>query len=187
MCDFAASACAPAWAPYNRRMEAIDKSKVLCADSASSADAAREVGSPVLVSACLLGEPCRYDGEAVPSEAVTALADTHGFVPVCPEVLGGLPTPRTPSEIQADGRVIDAAGADRTAAFEAGAREALRIAREHGCARAILKENSPSCGANRVYDGTFSGTLVPGEGKTAALLAKAGIEVLSDADVEKRS
>ena len=71
-------------------------------------------------------------------------------------------------------------GIDRTAAFEAGARETLRIAREHGCKRAILKENSPSCGVNRIYDGSFSGTRIPGKGKTAALLAAAGIEVLSD-------
>jgi uncharacterized protein YbbK (DUF523 family) len=112
-----------------------------------------------------------------------ALSGTCDLVPACPEQLGGLPTPRTPSEIQPDGRVVDAAGADRTREFEAGAREALRIARQHGCSRAVLKENSPSCGAHRVYDGTFSGRLVPGMGKTAALLAAAGIEVRSDADI----
>lgn len=136
-------------------------------------------GMPILVSACLLGEPCRYDAKGQPCDAVIALADTHELVPVCPEVLGGLPTPRVPSEIQPDGRVVDAAGTDRTAAFEAGASEALRIAQEHGCTRAILKQNSPSCGTQLVYDGTFSGTLVPGRGKTAALLSEAGIDVLS--------
>ena len=139
--------------------------------------------APILVSACLLGEPCRYDGKSQPCEALIGLVAARELVPVCPEQLGGLPTPRTPSEIQADGRVLDAAGQDRTAAFEAGAREALLIARERGCAQAILKENSPSCGARHVYDGTFSGTLVPGMGKTAALLAEAGIEVLSEASI----
>ena len=131
----------------------------------------------VLVSACLLGEPCRYDGKAVPCEAVIEMAKSHKVVPVCPEVLGGLPTPRPPCEIQPDGRVIDAEGNDKTAVFEAGARETLRIAREHGCTRAILKENSPSCGSARVYDGTFSRRLIPGKGKTAVLLEEAGIEV----------
>lgn len=138
---------------------------------------------PILVSACLLGEPCRYDGSSVPCEAVAVLAERRMLVPVCPEVLGGLPTPRTPSEIQADGRVVDAEGVDRTAAFEAGAHEALRIAQASGCAQAILKENSPSCGVRRIYDGTFFGIRVPGQGKTAALLAAHGIEVLSDSDL----
>ena len=133
----------------------------------------------VLVSACLAGERCRYDGACKPHPAVVALVESSEAVTVCPEVLGGLPTPRTPSEIQPDGRVVDAAGTDRTAVFEAGAREALRIAQEHGCTRAILKQNSPSCGTQLVYDGTFSGTLVPGRGKTAALLSEAGIDVIS--------
>ena len=143
--------------------------------------------APVLVSACLLGEPCRYDGKAMPCEAVIEVSARREFVPVCPEVLGGLPTPRSPAEIQANGRVVDVAGADKTAAFEAGAREALRIARERGCKQAILKENSPSCGVNAVYDGTFSGNLVPGQGKTAALLAEAGIEAFSEIDIREWS
>ena len=141
------------------------------------------VDNPILVSACLLGEPCRYDGKAMPCEAVIALAERRTLIPVCPEVLGGLPTPRTPSEVQSDGRVLDAKGIDRTAAFEAGAREALRIAQEHGCAQAILKENSPSCGVHRVYDGSFSGKRIPGAGKTAALLAASGIETVSDEEI----
>ena len=101
---------------------------------------------------------------------------------MCPEQLGGLSTPRTPAEIQANGRIVDAEGVDRTTAFHAGAREVLRIARECGCNQAILKENSPSCGVHRIYDGTFSGALVPGRGVTAALLADAGIQVLSETD-----
>ncbi len=133
----------------------------------------------ILVSACLLGEPCRYDGRSVPCQAVIALAEEFELVPVCPEQLGGLPTPRTPSEVQPDGRVVDREGVDRTAEFQAGARATLAIAREHGCKCAILKENSPSCGSSCIYDGSFTGTLVPGEGVTAALLREVGIEVTS--------
>ena len=144
---------------------------------------AKEAGSPILVSACLLGHPCRYDGKSRPCQAVVELAAARQVVAVCPEQLGGLPTPRTPSEIQPNGHVVDAAGIERTAAFETGAEEALRIARERGCTKAVMKENSPSCGVRHVYDGTFSGVLVPGKGKTAALLEKSGIAVVSELDV----
>lgn len=137
------------------------------------------VKESLLVSACLLGEPCRYDGKSVPCREVIELSDRFELVPVCPEQLGGLPTPRTPSEVQPDGRVVDREGVDRTAAFRAGAESALAIAREHGCKCAILKENSPSCGSSCIYDGSFTGTLVPGEGVIAALLREAGIEVTS--------
>lgn len=134
----------------------------------------------ILVSACLLGEPCRYDGASQPCENVMALATDYDLVPVCPEQLGGLPTPRTPSELQPDGRVIDRAGRDRTEAFRAGAQEAVRIARAHGCTRAILKAKSPSCGTREIYDGTFTGTLVPGKGVTAVALEQAGIEIAQE-------
>lgn len=130
---------------------------------------------PILVSACLIGEPCRYDGKSQPCEAVKALAATHELVPVCPEQLGGLPTPRTPSEIQPDGRVVDRNGMDRTEAFRAGAREALRIACERECACAVLKSRSPSCGVHEIYDGTFSGTITTGRGIAAAMLGDAGL------------
>lgn len=139
-------------------------------------------GAPILVSACLLGEPCRYDGTTFPCEEVIALGKSHEFVPICPEVMGGLPTPRPSCEIQPDGRIVNTEGKDRTDVFEAGAHEALRVAREHGCKLAILKENSPSCGSHRIYDGTFSGHRVPGQGKTAVLLAQSGIELLSEED-----
>lgn len=139
---------------------------------------------PVLVSACLLGEPCRYDGKAMPCEAAIRMIEAHTLVPICPEQLGGLPAPRNPSEIQADGRVVDTAGEDRTAAFEFGARETLRIARERGCTFAILKENSPSCGTHHIYDGSFSGILVPGKGKTSALLEEHGVKTLSELDLD---
>ena len=138
--------------------------------------------SPILVSACLLGDACRYDGASVPCSEVMSLAGSHELVPACPEQLGGLPTPRTPSEIQSDGRVVDRNGIDRTAAFAIGACEALRIAREHGCMQAILKSRSPSCGVRQVYDGAFAGTVVPGRGVTAAALADAGIELFDETD-----
>ncbi len=139
-----------------------------------------DTNKPLIVSACLLGEACRYDGKSVPCAAMIELAKTHTCLSVCPEQMGGLPTPRACSEIQPDGRVLDTEGNDRTAAFEAGAQEVLRIAKEHGCTQAILKENSPSCGAHFIYDGTFSGKHIPGEGKTAALLKKAGLSVVSE-------
>ena len=131
----------------------------------------------ILVSACLLGQACRYDACSVPNGRVKALARSCELVPACPEQLGGLPTPRVPCELQPDGRVVDRDGVDRTEAFHVGASATLALARAQGCERAILKENSPSCGVNAVYDGTFNGRLVPGEGVTAALLRRAGIRV----------
>lgn len=133
----------------------------------------------MLVSACLLGEPCRYDGKSQPCTTVMALEAEYDLVPICPEVLGGLPTPRTPSEIKPDGRVLDRDGNDRTEAFESGADIAVMIAKKHGCRRAILKSKSPSCGVHEIYDGTFTGTLKAGRGIAAARLAEAGI-ILQD-------
>lgn len=140
-------------------------------------------GAPILVSACLLGEACRYDGATVPCAEVKALGKFHELVPVCPEQLGGLPTPRTPSEIQPDGRVADRAGTDLTDAFEVGARKAVALARQRGCMQAILKSRSPSCGVRQIYDGTFSGNIIPGRGVAAARLADAGIELFDETDL----
>ena len=140
----------------------------------------------ILVSACLLGEACRYDGKSQPCEALRALAGSYDLVPVCPEQLGGLPTPRTPSEIQPDGCVVDHTGADRSEAFAAGARETLRIARMHSCTRAVLKAKSPSCGVHEIYDGTFTGTIIPGKGVTAALLHEAGIALLDESELARK-
>ena len=139
----------------------------------------------ILISACLLGEPCRYDGKAQPCEAAKALAEQYELVPVCPEQLGGLPTPRTPSEIQSDGRVVDCKGDDRTEAFLDGAREALAIARERACKRAVLKSRSPSCGVHEVYDGSFEGVVVPGRGIAADMLVRAGLDVVDEVDVQR--
>lgn len=138
---------------------------------------------PIIVSACLLGEPCRYDGKDVPCPDVIACLEGCMAIPVCPETFGGLPIPRKPSELQADGRVLDASGTDVTEAFEMGADLVVALAQELGCEQAILKEKSPSCGVHLVYDGTFSGKLVEGKGVAAAALESAGVEVLSDEDV----
>ena len=138
----------------------------------------------ILVSRCLLGEPCRYDGQSKPVPALLKLEEQgHVLIPVCPEVMGGLPTPRPPAEIQADGRVVNRAGRDVTAEYTAGARISLEIARKHGCSVAVLKEKSPSCGNCQVYDGSFSGTLIPGQGVAARLLMEHGIRVLGESQL----
>ena len=139
----------------------------------------------VLVSACLLGVNCRYNGIPQADEAVAELLTRKDItlIPVCPEQLGGLPTPRTPSERVAE-RVMDEQGNDRTEAFVRGAQEALRLAKLYGCEIAILKERSPSCGSGFVYDGTFSHTQVPGDGVCAGLLKKNGICVFGERDLE---
>lgn len=138
----------------------------------------------LLVSACLLGVPCRYDGKSMPCPAVLALAKKHQLVPFCPEIYGGLPTPRPPAEVK-DGRVLDREGNDKTAQFVRGASEALRIYRLTGCEAAILKARSPSCGLHQIYDGSFSSVLVPGSGFTASLFREEGIQVFDEEHVEK--
>ena len=145
---------------------------------------------PVLVSACLAGEPCRYDGRAAPHPAVLRLVAQGRAVPVCPELLGGLGVPREPAELCADRiggkamcRAVCRSGRDVTAEFLAGAQGALEVCRAKGCQRAILKARSPSCGSGRIYDGTFSGVLVPGDGVLAALLKENNIAVASEKDL----
>lgn len=131
------------------------------------------------VSACLCGFPCRYDGKSKPDERIKALYDEGRALPVCPEQLGGLETPRTPCEI-IDGKVVSSDGEDKTQQYLLGAQKVLELCRKHGIKKAILKQNSPSCGSKSVYDGTFSGTLKKGEGFTAALLRENGIEVTAE-------
>ncbi len=138
----------------------------------------------IVVSACLLGEPCRYDGRSKPCEAVIRLGERHELIPVCPEVMGGLPTPRPPAELQADGRVVNRMGVDVSEAYRKGAEETLRVAREQGCGVALLKEKSPSCGKGRIYDGSFSGALTDGSGVTVALLEASGLRVLGESEIE---
>ncbi|MDO5563000.1 MAG: DUF523 domain-containing protein [Synergistaceae bacterium] len=114
----------------------------------------------ILVSACLLGLNCRYCGGGCFDDRVVALAKEFCLIPVCPEQLGGLPTPREPDEIL-NGRVVSKSGIDNTEYFERGAEEVLRLAKLLGCSMAILKERSPSCGSSMVYDGTFTGRKIP--------------------------
>jgi len=149
----------------------------------------------VLVSACLLGKPVRYNGSA--KTLADALLDrwiSEGrVVSVCPEVMAGLPTPRPPAEIangdsgaavlQRDGRILEADGKDVTEAYLAGARIALDHAIRHDCRYALLTDGSPSCGSGFIYDGTFEGRRVNGEGVTAALLRQHGIAVFSPAEI----
>lgn len=136
----------------------------------------------ILVSACLLGVPCRYDGQSKPCPDMEMLQKQHTLIPFCPECIGGLPTPRDPSEIVGDA-VISRSGRDVTAEYRRGAEEALKICRMFDCRVAVLKEKSPSCGHGKVYDGTFSGTLRTGDGITAALLAENGISVYGESDI----
>ncbi|HVX19435.1 MAG TPA: DUF523 domain-containing protein [Acidimicrobiales bacterium] len=137
----------------------------------------------IVVSACLLGVACDHKGGARTDERVVALGRTHHLVPVCPETVGGLPTPRLAAERQPDGRVVRGDGVDVTSAYRRGAAHAVEVARAAGAARAVLKARSPSCGCHQVYDGTFTRTLVDGEGVTAAALRDAGIDVCSEADL----
>lgn len=135
----------------------------------------------ILVSACLLGRDCKYSGGNNRSEALLQWLDRHGVepVPVCPEVQGGLPTPRPPAEVQGN-RVVNREGTDVTAEYERGAEIALETARREGCTVAVLKAKSPSCGTGQIYDGTFSGTLIPGSGVASGLLQRNGIRVYTE-------
>ena len=136
----------------------------------------------ILVSACLLGTACRYDGKSKPCERVIALSNTYNLIPICPEVMGGLPTPRVPSEICGD-RVMMKDGRDVTENYNRGAKQALEIARENACMVAILKEKSPSCGSGLIHNGLFDGGLVTGDGITTRLLKKEGIRVLGESEI----
>ena len=144
----------------------------------------------ILVSACLLGVACNHEGEGRPTPAVEALADRGGsleggvrLIPVCPEVAGGLPTPRPAAEVGPDRRVLTAAGEDVTEFYERGARHAVAVALAAGARRAVLKARSPSCGCHQIYDGTHRHVLVDGQGITAEALRNAGIEVVSEEDL----
>lgn len=137
---------------------------------------------PILVSACLLGIYCRYDGRCETDERVMALSRDHVLIPVCPEQLGGLPTPRAAVELL-DGRAVTRDGADLTEAFERGVGQAMRVAGLTGARVAVLQPRSPSCGRGIIYDGTFSGTRVEGDGVLAQALAARGVALLVPDDL----
>ena len=135
----------------------------------------------LLISACLMGFECKYSGGSnkLPEERLMALKKEYRLIPVCPETAGGLPVPRDPSERLGD-KVVSSKGRDVTAEFCRGAEIALWLAEHYGCKKALLKRNSPSCGGEYIYDGSFSGTLVPGEGVAAEKLRAHGVEVMGE-------
>ena len=139
---------------------------------------------PLLISACLMGTACRYDGSRQPMNGLEQLMTRYHLIPVCAEQLGGLPTPRTPAE-RVGNRVLNRDGQDVTAEFEQGASEVLRLARQFGCTKALLKERSPSCGHGMIYDGTFTGTKIAGSGVAAQRLAEAGLVVIGESRWEE--
>lgn len=139
---------------------------------------------PILVSACLLGVCCRYDGASKPNPDIIGLREKYILLPICPEVDGGLPTPRTPSERVGD-KVLMRDGKDVTENYNAGAEAALEKAKAFGCTMAILKARSPSCGNGEIYDGSFSGKLTSRDGVAAELLKKNGIQVFTENEIDK--
>ncbi len=138
----------------------------------------------IVVSACLLGCDCRYDGKNCKSDAICDLAQDNVLLAVCPEQMGGLPTPRDPAEIQG-GCVVSKAGRDVTAEYTKGAQTALQLAQLNNVKYAVLKAKSPSCGKGLIYDGTFSGGKVAGNGVAAELFIKNGIEVFTEEELDK--
>ncbi len=138
----------------------------------------------LLISGCLLGVGCRYDGGRVKKVDIEALSEHFELIPICPEVMGGLPTPRTPSE-RVGNRVLMRDGTDVTANFLRGAEESYMLARSLGVEIALLKERSPSCGKGRIYDGSFSGTLTDGDGVAAEYLNAHGIAVYGESEIDK--
>lgn len=136
----------------------------------------------VLISACLLGIACRYDGGWREYD-LKNLKEKFNLIPICPEIYGGLPTPRVPSEITGD-RVVNRDGVDVTRQYEKGAKETAFLAKTLGVKYAVLKAKSPSCGKGEVYDGTFSRTLIPGDGVTVKFLKELGVEIFTENEID---
>ena len=136
----------------------------------------------IMVSACLLGENCRYDGGNNRNEALLEMLAGQEVIPVCPEVAGGLPVPRVPAEIKG-GRVVNREGQDVDEAFRRGAEKVMEIAEKEQPDLIILQSRSPSCGVKQRYDGTFTGTLIDGSGVTAELLKANGISVYGESQI----
>ena len=136
----------------------------------------------ILVSACLAGVNCRYDGTSSSCDYVLDLVKKGRAIPVCPEQMGGLPTPRIAAE-QVGQRIVGKDGSDLTVQFQQGIIQALKLVHLTGCVKAILKSKSPTCGSCKVFDGNFNGTLVDGDGIFAQALKDVGIPVYAEKDV----
>ncbi len=136
----------------------------------------------ILVSACLMGVGCRYDGKSNQLPQLEQLMKQHTCIPVCPEIFGGLPTPRVPAERQSS-KIMTQDGQDVTQQFVRGTAEVLRLADLYHCKAALLKERSPSCGSGQIYDGTFTKTLTEGDGLTAEMLKRKGIAVYGESQI----
>ncbi len=135
-----------------------------------------------IVSACLLGIKCKYNCTSNKNRKVLELLKKETLIPVCPEQLGGLPSPRQPSE-QRGKKVYSSKNSDVTAFFLKGAEETLKISKLYGIRKAIFKQRSPSCGVGKIYDGSFSNAIIKGDGVTTALLKAHQIEVISEEDL----
>ncbi|WP_277288671.1 DUF523 domain-containing protein [Veillonella montpellierensis] len=139
---------------------------------------------PLLISACLYGIACRYDGKDNRISYIELLQQRYTLIPCCPEVMGGLPTPRTPAERR--GRdVITRKGVVVTREFQRGVYQSVQLAKQYGCKVALLKANSPSCGCGFIYDGTFTHTLIVGDGLLTEALKDEGIHVFTEKEIEK--
>ena len=138
----------------------------------------------LIISACLLGIGCRYDGRRVEKIDISMLSERYNLIPICPEIYGGLPTPRVPSE-RVGNRVVMKDGRDVTDAFIRGAEEAYRSATVNSATKALLKAKSPSCGKGEIYDGSFTGSLTEGNGVAAEYLMERGITVYTEDEIEK--
>jgi uncharacterized protein YbbK (DUF523 family) len=138
----------------------------------------------ILVSACLLGVSCRYNGTGELEESIKGLMKQHNLIPVCPEIYGGLQTPREPAERVKD-KILTKSSVDVTQNYQRGAVEILKLAKLYDCNYAILKERSPSCGYGQIYDGTFTGKLIEGNGVLAEELSKHGISILGESRISE--
>lgn len=138
----------------------------------------------ILISACLMGINCRYNGKSEIIKELEELKNKYNLIPICPEIYGGLKTPRNPAE-RVNDKVLTNNGEDVTDNYKKGAEEILKLAKFYDCKYAILKERSPSCGFGRIYDGTFSKTIKDGNGVTAELLAKNDVKIIGESKIQE--
>lgn len=138
---------------------------------------------PILVSACFLGIKCRYNGDINTHKEIASLSEKYNLIPVCPEILGGLVTPRPAAERLGE-LVVNKEGQDVTSYFKLGAERTAAIAAEQGCQQAVLKAQSPSCGCGIIYDGTFSGKKIAGNGVTAEKLLAMNVNVVNENNLQ---